>query len=371
MTRPGASPTAAEAAGRPRYSQAQINQFIAAHERFYRGEPRGHRAIMRFLQAPGIDFSGRLLVEVDLSGANLKGANFANTNLERASFYCADLSKVDASGANLHRADLRGCSLREANLAGALLDEADMREAVLVRADVERGFQLSGRSGALTADGEGDRAFAVDFTNCSMKEAKLQNAKLKGAKFEGAMLNGANLSGANLDGATFHGAVLTGADLAHARIDPGALKNCVLDPSREAVARTGELVGRLAAGAKWIRTNGAEGHPAVLDGEDLRPLGGAFENGQLAAMSAKEACAIGVSFRGAQLQGAKFDGADLRDADFTGADLRGASFQDAKLWHALFNDADLRPLQLAQGLRGVDFSGAAHAPNAFAGSVHK
>ena len=346
MTRPSAPPTAAESAGRPRYSQAQINQFIAAHERFYRGEPRGHRAIMRFLQAPEIDFSGRHLVEIDLSGANLTGANFANTNLERASFYCADLT-------------------------GAMLDEADMREAVLVRADVDRGFELSGRSGTLAAGGEGDRAFAVDFTNCSMKEAKLQNAKLKGAKFEGAMLNGANLSGANLDGATFHGAVLTGADLAHARIDPGALKNCVLDPSREAIARAGELIGRIAAGAKWIRTNGAEGHPAVLDGEDLRPLANAFEDSQLAAMSAKDACAIGVSFRGAQLQGAKFDGADLRDADFTGADLRGASFQNAKLWHALFKDADLRPLQLAQGLRGVDFGGAAYAPNAFAGSLHE
>ena len=371
MARSGAAPIAAEQAARPRYSQAQIDQFVAAHERFQRGEPRGHRAIMRFLQAPGIDFSDRLLVEVDLSGANLTGANFANANLERASFYCADLSKVDASGANLHRADLRGCSLREANLAGAKLDEADMREAVLMRADVDRGFQLAGRSGTLSADGEGERAFAVDFTNCSMKEAKLQKAKLKGARFEGAMLNGANLSGAALEGATFHGAVLTGADLAHARIDPGALKNCVLDPTREAIARSTELIERLAAGTKWFLSNGAEGRPAVLDEEDLRPLGDAFENSQLAAMSAKDVCAIGVSFRGAQLQGVRFDGADLRDADFTGADLRGASFQNAKLWHARFEDADLRPLQLTQGLRRIDLNGAAYAPNAFADSVHR
>ncbi len=74
MARSGAAPIAAEQAARPRYSQAQIDQFVAAHERFQRGEPRGHRAIMRFLQAPGIDFSDRLLVEVDLSGANLTGA---------------------------------------------------------------------------------------------------------------------------------------------------------------------------------------------------------------------------------------------------------------------------------------------------------
>lgn len=371
MAQSGASPTAAENTGRPRYTQAQINQFLAAHERFYRGEPRGHRAIMRFLQAPDIDFSGRQLVEVDLSGANLKGASFVSTNLERASFYCADLSNADVRHANLRRADLRGCSLRDANLAGTRLDEADMREAVLLRADVDRGFQLSGRSGTLTTGGDGERAFAVDFTNCSMKEAQLQKAKLKGARFEGAMLNGANLSGAVLDGATFHGAVLTGADLAHARIDPGALKNCVLDPSREAIALADQLVARLAAGTKWILSNGREGHPVVLDGEDLRPLGDVFEKRQLAAMSAKDVCAIGVSFRGARLQGAKFDGADLRDADFSGADLRGASFQNAKLWHAKFDEADLRPLPLAQGLRGVDFSGAAYTPNAFAASVQQ
>jgi uncharacterized protein YjbI with pentapeptide repeats len=351
--------------GRPRYSQAQINQFLAAHERFYRGEPRGHRAVMRFLQAPKIDFSGRVLTEIDLSGANLQGASFATSNLERASFYCADLSHVDARSANLFRADLRGCSLREADLTGAMLDEADMREAVLARTDVERGFMLVGRSSVPIVDGAEDHAFAVDFTNCSMKDAKLQKAKLKGARFTGAVLTGAKLNGAILDGATFDGAVLIGADLSHARIDPGALKNCVMDPSPAAVHRAAELSDRLAAAALWITTNGAQGCPAVLDGEDLRPMGDAFENAQLAAFSAKDACGIGVSFRGAQLQGAKFDTSDLRDADFSGADLRGASFRGANLWHARFNDADLRPLRLASGVRPVDLAEASCGRDAF------
>jgi uncharacterized protein YjbI with pentapeptide repeats len=365
MEQPAAPRAPAKDIGRPRYTQAQINQFLAAHERFYRGEPRGHRAVMRFLQAPQIDFSGRTLIEIDLSGANLQGASFATSNLERASLYCADLSHVDARGANLFRADLRGCSLREADLTGATLDEADMREAVLARTDVERGFLLVGRSSAPLLDGADDHAFAVDFTNCSMKEAKLQKAKLKGAKFTGAMLNGAQLNGAILDGATFDGAVLIGADLAHARIDPGALKNCVTDPSPAAIQRAAELSDRLAAATLWIDTNGAEGRPAVLDGEDLRPMGDAFENAQLAAFSAKGACCIGVSFRGAQLQGAKFDTADLRDADFTGADLRGASFRGANLWHAKFDDADLRPLRLASGVRPVDLVGASCGRDAF------
>jgi len=365
MQQPAAPRGSARDVGRPRYTQAQINQFVAAHERFHRGEPRGHRAVMRFLQAPKIDFSDRILTEIDLSGANLRGASFAMSNLERASLYCADLSEVDARGANLFRADLRGCSLREANLTGAILDEADMREAVLARADVERGFQLVGRSSVPILNGDEDRAFAVDFTNCSMKDSKLQRAKLKGAKFTGAMLHGAKLNGAILDGATFDGAILIGADLAHARIDPGALRNCVMDPSPAAIQRAAELADRLSAATQWINSNGAEGHPAVLDGEDLRPMGDAFENAQLTAFSAKGACGVGVSFRGAQLQGAKFEAADLRDADFTGADLRGASFRSANLWHAKFNDADLRSLRLVNGVRPVDLAGASCASDAF------
>jgi uncharacterized protein YjbI with pentapeptide repeats len=351
---------------RERYTQDQINQFVSAHERFYRGEPRGHRAIMRFLQAPGIDFSGRILIDADFSGANMRGANFAMANLERASLYCADLGGVDARGANMYRADLRGCSLRQADLSGARLDDADMREAVLAKLDLDGGFRFTGRSGRVQLDGSEDRAFAVDFTNCSMKDVKLQKAKLKGANFSGAVLNGANLSGAVLDGATFDGAAMIGVDLSQASIDADALKTCVLDPSADAVERADDLIRRLKAAERWITTIGAEGGPAILDGEDLRPLGDAFENAQLAALSSKGACGIGVNFRGAQLQGARFDDADLRDADFSGADLRGASFRGAKLWHARFSDADLRPLPLASGVRRVDLGEAQYASDAFA-----
>ena len=269
----------------------------------------------------------------------------------------------------MFRADLRGCSLRQADLSGARLDDADMREAVLARADLEGGFGLIGRSGDVALDGGGGRAFAVDFTNCSMKQAKLQGAKLKGANFSGAVLDGANLSDAVLTGASFDGAVLVGVDLSRTRMDSDALKNCILDPSPEAVARTAELRERIAAARRWLSTRGAEGGPAIMDGEDLRPLGDAFENGLLAAMSAKGACGIGLSFRGAQLQGAKFDMADLRGADFTGADLRGVSFRGAKLWHAKFTGADLQPLPLANGVRPIDLDDAQYADDALTGTA--
>jgi uncharacterized protein YjbI with pentapeptide repeats len=356
-------------AARRRYTQDQIDQFVAAHERLQRGEPRGYRAVMRFLQAPDIDFKGRLLNEADFTGANLSGACFAGAELQRASFFCADLQGVDARSANLHRADLRGASLRHADLTGAMLDDADMREAVLAKVDMESGFQLMGRAADLK-DGE-ERAFAVDFTNCSMKKVKLHKAKLKGANFSGAVLNGADLSGAILEGAKFEGAALIGVDLSRVRIDPKALKNCTLDPSPTAVARAADLRKILSQARKWIATRGAEGAPAVLDGEDLRPLAGSFDDALLAGMSAKGVCAIDVSFRSAQLQGAKFDGADLRGASFDGADLRGASFRGANLWHASFTNADLRPLPLVNGERPVDLGEAKYSVDGLADAVRE
>jgi uncharacterized protein YjbI with pentapeptide repeats len=347
-----------------------MEQFIAAHERFHRREPRARRAVMRFVLAPGIDFSRRLLVEADFTGADLRGCNFAMADLERAALYCADMRSVDARGVNLHRADLRGVSLRHANLMGARLDGADMREAVLARVDIEGGFRLAGRS-AGAPGGDGESRFAVDFTNCSMKSARLGQAKLKGANFTGALLHGADLKGASLEGARFDGAVLTGADFAQARIDPGALSNCVTDPSGTAIQRTAELRERLVVATRWIATNGAEGRPANLDGEDLRTMADAFEKACLTALSAKTACAIGVSFSGAQLQGAQFHGADLREADFTGADLRGASFRGANLRHAKFHRADVRPLALAGGVRLVDLEGANCGEDVFAASLRE
>ena len=353
------------AAARPRYSQAQIDQFVAAHERFHRREPRGVRAVMRFIQAPGIDFSRRTLVEADFTGADLQGANFVLANLERAALYCADMRGVDARGANMLRADLRGCSLRQADLTGARLDGADMREAVLVRADLENGFKVAGRSGGASADGLG-RSFAVDFSNCSMKLVKLGQAKLKGANFSGALLNGADLKGAVLEGARFDNAILTDCDLSQTRLDRDALANCVLDPTPEAFKRIAELKARLSEAAHWVATHGKEGRPAVLDGEDLRPMDDAFHKAGLTALSAKGARAIGVSFHGAQLQGASFENADLREADFGGADLRGASFRGANLNHARFIQADVRPLPLPSGVRPVDLTGALHGEDVFA-----
>jgi uncharacterized protein YjbI with pentapeptide repeats len=351
----------------PRLNQDTLNRVLDAHERLIRREPNGRRAKIPFLQAPGLDFSRRLLSDAEFRGANLQRARLISADFQRASLYCADLRGADARDANLSRADIRGASMRHANLSGAVLNDADLREGRLVQIDVPGGLRTLGKS---DAKGTEEVGFSVDFTNCSMKRVKFANAKLKGANFSGALLHDADFAGADLSGANFDGAVLIGVDLKRARFDPGALFKSVNDPSREALERAPELLNRISSAEHWVATDGREDRPANLDGEDLRPLTGAFTGRQLTALSARHACAIGVNFAGTELQGANFEGADLREADFTAADLRGASFRGAKLWYAKFDKADVRPLALDNGSsRAVDLTDALFSRDCFAASV--
>ena len=352
----------------PRLSQDLLNRALDAHERFTRREPGARRAVIPFMQAPGLDFSRRLLCDVEFRGANLQRARLTSANLQRASLYCADLRGADLREANLTRADIRGASLRQANLSGATLNDADLREGRLVLLDVPEGFRSVGKSGLGSKTEE--ISFSVDFTNCSMKGVKLANSKLKGANFSGALLHNADFAGANLTGCNFDGAVLIGVDLKQARFDPGALAKSIVDPGPAAVGRAAELLSRISSAARWVETDGEQDRAANLDGEDLRPLANAFVGRQLTALSARRVCAIGVNFAGAKLQGANFEGADLREADFTGADLRGASFRGAKLWFAKFSKADVRPLSLDNGSsRAIDLTEALFSRDCFAASV--
>lgn len=348
----------------PPFTQAILNRYLDAHERYARRQPGGRRATIKYLQAPHLDLGGRMLTEADFTGANLEGAKLAGASLERASFYCANLRLADARRADFRRADLRGASVRGADLSGANLDEADMRRAMLARADLPGQFRLLAVGDDVDLPAE--VAFSVDFSNCSMKGARLGGSRLKGANFSGALMQGVDLAGADLTGARFHDAILTGARVDRALIDPSALRHCVMDPTPAAYGRTPQLLLRLEQNRVWVESNGKVGKPASLDGEDLRPLGDAMSGQPLTAMSAKGCQAVGVNFRNAQLQGACFDGADLRDADFTSADLRGSSFVGARLWHARFSDTDLRSLVLPGGQRReVDFSMASRSPTSF------
>ena len=324
------------------------------HERFLSGHG-GRRAILRFVKASGLDGRSRLLNEADFTGADLSNGGFAGCHLEAASLQCADLSGCDLRAANLKRADLRGACLAGATMNGAMLDEADMRAAYIAIADPQAGMRLH----APRADKVGPDGASTDFRNCAMRGARLRNANLKGADFGYAILDGADLAGAKLTDANFRGAVMTGMEVARLPLTDEQLQGCVIDPGELALKRAEALCDMLDQAELWVDSGGRRGAPAILDGEDLRPLDWRLRARILTALSARDVCAVRANFSGSQLQGANFEGADLRGANFEGADLRGANFRSAKLSHASLCRADLRPLSLPDGrLHFPDFAGA-------------
>ena len=193
----------------PALSQPVLDKFLGMHERFVTAQPGGRRAMVRYLRAPGLDFSGRNLTDADFTGADFQDSRLIKVRLAWASLLCADLRGADLTDADLSKVDLRGVSLRGANLTGANLDGADMRQAVLARVDLPGGFKLFGAS---AKGSDGPVTFSADFSNCSMQGARLGRAKLRGANFKGAILTGADLKGADLEDANFDGAVLMDVD---------------------------------------------------------------------------------------------------------------------------------------------------------------
>lgn len=330
----------------------RFEALVSAHEAFLAGRRGGRRATLPFIIATGMSCTARRLSDASFEGADFTGSDFACSDFVRASLYCANLTRCDFTGARLQRADLRGATFNAAVLTGANLDGADLRAAVLWVSDEIHGLRRVGGRSASGASGEDEVpsdavVYSVDFTNCSMQGANLRDANLKNANFSGANLHGAELVGAKLDGARLKGAILTGMDLSKLPISPSALAECVLEPSREAVARTDMIRRELDRAKDWITSGGK---PASLDGLDLRPAAGFFRERLLAGLQGRGVLAIGVDFSGAQLQGASFEGADLRGARFEGADLRGVNFTDANLAHASFDGAQLGELELRPGL---------------------
>ena len=329
----------------PTLAQAELNLILTSHER-YATSRGGNRARLKGANLNNLNLANRNLTGADFSGASLVRANLFGSNLTRASLYCADLRGCNLKNTKLIDADLRGASFKGAKLSYAMLDHADLRAAMMMYAGPD-GMTIVDRGDLFkNADGE---ATGVDFSNCSMKSVSFGHAKLDRANFNGALLTGAKFAGAKLTNASFRGAVLTGINLRELDVPPETLVDCVLDVTAQGIANAAGLLARLEAHYTWVASEGKQGASAVLDGEDLRPLGKQFAGRSLIGLSARQTVAIGVDFAGCQLQGAKFDGADLRDADFTGADLSGVSMKGAKLGHTKFDEAKLHNLRLLSG----------------------
>ena len=317
----------------------ELRALLEAHERFVAGAAGGKKANLAGRSLAGRDLSNLVLKDAELTDAVLYGAVLKFADLQRANFYCADLRNIDARYANFGSADMRGAVLANSNLSFAKLDRADLRSGRIAQLGLD-GERFVDR----TAGGRG-----VDFSFCSLRGASLESANLTGANFTGANFTGATFRGARFQNANFDGAVLVDVNIADLQVPKGALKNCLLPPTLDAVAKVGQLLNRLELHQRWVATHARAGVAAVLDGEDLRPLPAAVGKFPLTAISAKRAIAVGMDFSGTQLQGADFEGADLRGVSFEGADLRGANFRGANLAHAKFLGADLTTLKLTTG----------------------
>ncbi|MES2034404.1 MAG: pentapeptide repeat-containing protein [Pseudomonadota bacterium] len=346
--------------GRRRLSQGELDLMVAAHERFLAGKPGGKRASLRFLDLSLLSLVGRNLTDADLSASIFDGARMGGVILERANLFGCDLRKADLRRANLRRADLRGVCLKGANLAQADLTQADFREGQIAIPHPRKGVsslthepRIGQVDGAIFAGAtldelqlDGVSALATDFSDCSLRGAKLTGANLKDANLSGANLDGARVEGTNLEGADLSGAVISGVDVASARISGARLDNCLSSPTPEAVARSAALLELAQANQAWCETGGQSGAPARFDGADLRPLGDHLKGFRLTAMSAKGACLVGLDLAGAQLQGANLEGADLRGVSLVKADLRGARLAGANLGKADLRGATLAVLPL-------------------------
>jgi len=332
-------------------SEAQFVAAIKAHERYVRREPNGRRADLKFIKVPGINLSRRRLDEIEFSGANLAKANLEGAILDRAVLYCADLCGANLSQTSLKQADLRGVRIHGTSFEHADMDHADFRQSTIAVMGKNSQWDVGGK--------DQNHSTTVSFMNCSLRGAKLNNANLKDASFDGALLNGASFVGTTLGNASFEGAVLIGVNLAELRVPADRLKNCITEPGPEMKARLPELIAILEGAQVWVQTDGRQGAPADLEGEDIRLLAGVMRGRILTGIRCANTRAVGADFSGCELQAANFDGADLRSAIFTDADLRGASFRGANLVHADFSRANLLPLVLKSGVEmAPDFEGA-------------
>lgn len=351
-------------AGR-KLTQDELNALMAMHAQFVRHEIKGRRLQLGSAHILGLNLSKRLLKEADFSGANLTGSNLSGADFEGANLFAANLCDCDLQSANFRGADLRGVSLRGANLSYSVLDGADLRSAFMIKVggDSEGYAQLVPR-------GKENPNGGVDFSNCSLRGTSMIQVNLKGASFRNALLDGVKFKDAKITDVCLEGAILTQLNFEELPFSPEELKTCLLDPEPDVVKRAPGLIEKLRLHELWYKTDGKDGAPATLDGEDFRPLGKIFCGRQITALVARNIIAAGVDFSSCELQGANFDGADLRAADFSGSDLRGASFRGAKLAHAGFKGANLRPLALTQGgEQAVDLTDAQYAELQFAGTA--
>ena len=325
-------------------SPAALAAILRDHATYMSHLQGGKRANLRFANLENAKLAHRELSDADLAEINLRGADLSYAEFVSADIQCSDMRHVHARCSNFSHADMRGTMLNGSNFNRARLDYADMRIGRLLK---------MGQGGAIkeVLERSGSAEY-TDFSECSLFGASFEGAKLQGANFRGAIIHATRFKNALLKGANFEGALLSYVALDDLRLSEAVLKTCILaPPTGDPAAARIRLTRLLQEHQRWIESDSRAGSCAVLDGEDLRPLGHNLRSYKLTAISARHCIGVAVNFSGIELQGANFEGADLRGANFEGADLRGVRMRGAKLSHARFRNANVGSLILRSGER--------------------
>lgn len=348
-----------------RFTQAELVGHVLSHEKFLGGSPGGRRMILPMADLTGLAMPRRNLADADLSGASMRGCDLSGTVLDRAMLFGSDMRGSNLAGASLLRADLRGAVLCGADLSGADLTDADFRPGQIAAHSAQGFISVSQRQRAGMPDGISSRiradvntAYATDFTDATLRGAKMNGAKMKSANFTSALLEEADFTSANLENADFTNAVMSGSILLGSTTHDAIMDRVVRAPTAEALSRRPALLESLAGHQVWCLTNGKQGSAAQVEGADLRVVGDALAAGQLTGLQAAGACFVRLNLEGTFLQAANLEGADLRGANLRGADLRGARLTGANLARADLRGAILMHMEIGGRTTNTDLTGA-------------
>jgi len=145
------------------------------------------------------------LRDFDLTKTNLSGHKFRRANLESTILFGTILW-----GSNFEGANLRHCDFRKSRMVGSKLASA-----------IAVGANFSGAIIKKNIDPENN--FWSDFSNISLKGAKLVGTRINGVRFANASLRGADFRGAIILDCDFTGADLNDVNWKKAK----RIENCI------------------------------------------------------------------------------------------------------------------------------------------------
>lgn len=297
-------------------TQSEVDERIALHELWLKGDSRGKRA----------DFSKKRLYGLDLGNCNLAHARFFRANLVKTRFSGSNLKSAYMRGVFGWKTDFSGANLTKARLFAAYCPSSNFSDAVLEGANIKFG----------------------NFSHSSFESASMKDTVLAGSKLCQARLTAKELAGAIVDDCDLR---VTEENLNRAfarhrlwlegkpggkRLNLAGASLCRLDPG-------GSIDLRRAV------FNRCDLRSAVLQNCDLSDAelsevnlqGGLLTGAKFDSADMRKACLFGANLEKADMRNCDLSEAELSCAQIVDCDLRGAILTDAIFWHSVMDNVKL------------------------------